>query len=119
MASVAPAQLTSFGRQFGLAHVLGHLAQAGLPVLGEGSNAFLATAIFGVELFVPASGPFVSVPPLPLPLALFLLPDDLIFGGTAPAGTGLTAFVADGFFSLGPWHYAYTTLVGAFKMNTR
>lgn len=116
---MTPTQLTSFGGKFGLAHVLGHLTQAGFPVLGEGSDAFLAAAVFGVELFVPAPGPFVPVSPLPLPLALLLLPDDLILGRAAPAGTCLTAFISNGLFSLGPGNDTNTTLVGALKMDAR
>ncbi len=49
---MASAELASLCGEFGLAHALWHLAEAGFSVFGEGSDALFAASIFGVELFV-------------------------------------------------------------------
>lgn len=110
VAPLARADLAPLQRQLGLAHLLGHLAQAGLPRLREGLHALAAAPVLRVELLLH------RVVGVPFNIASaravlgVLAATGVVLDGAAVAAAGLAALVADGGASLAQWHHAHAGL---------
>ena len=118
MTPMTSTKLTALSRKFCLTYWFRNLTKTGFSIFREGPNAFLATSILRIKLFLTGTTALISLPFLSFTFTFLFFSDDLILSCTSSTSTSLASLITNGFFSFWSWDDANTGFIGSLEMNT-